>query len=191
MRLLAPTVVYSWLWFLVEGTVSGQTITGPEQLAVKPETVNLGNSISAACSSRELLPERTLSIAWTIGAVDFGECRTVNPGAPGMVCDEGVNITIPYADGITPYAISRISFVPQLSTRRLICLIGGRHDITQFITLREGPSITNLQVTCDQQSQSPRPQWSVRGEADYFQVGSGANLLYCMNINAKFEFIDQ
>ena len=135
----------------MEGTVSGQMITGPEQLAIKPETVNLGNSINAACSSRELLPSHTLSIAWTIDAVDLGECRTVNPGFLGMVCDEGINITIPYADGITPYAISRISFTPQILPTRLRCtLANGLNLVADLImaptSMSSPPKVNTCQL---------------------------------------------
>ena len=157
----------------------GQSVSGPEQLDVVPVFANIGNSLTARCSSRELEPGRTLVMRWTVSEnnvnTTLGECRSVHPGLTDMYCDPGIGVTEPYADGLTAFATSTITHTPEAAPVVFFCQFGHGERRAFSPKLRVSPTIENLRIVCNEQTYYPELRWeSPQGGVDYYQVNLGS-----------------
>ena len=134
----------------------GQSVSGPEQLDVVPVSADIGSSLTAQCSSRELEPGRTLVMRWTVSEnninTTLGECRSVHPGLTDMHCDSGIGVTEPYADGLTAFATSTITHTPEAAPVVFFCQLGDGERREFSPRLRVSPAIENLRIVCNEQT---------------------------------------
>ena len=128
------SLLASMIWSLMTVLSANGQLDGAGQISINPQTGAPGDTFMGSCSSAAIGPGISLWVRWSVlmGLTErvLGECRSTAPGFPELSCDPGLEVDEPYQDGISPFAIVRVSYQAGAENFTLTCDTGSHEPLS-------------------------------------------------------------
>ena len=128
------SLLASMIWSLMTVLSANGQLDGAEQISINPQTGAPGDTFMGSCSSAAIGPGISLWVRWSVlmGLTErvLGECRSTAPGFPELSCDPELEVDEPYQDGISPFAIVRVSYQAGAENFTLTCDTGSHEPLS-------------------------------------------------------------